>query len=221
MGTAPFSVDASGAALIVVDLQNDFVRAGSPQEVPDARTTVPIIASLIHTCRVAAVPVLYTRYTAGPLATHLGWFSPECGPEIRSCWPGVMRRYADRPEPLAGHNIVDELTPASGEVVVDKYGYGSFENTLLEDALRALRVRQLWLVGTVTQICVEETAREGFRRGYEIVVADDAVSSFDPELQAATLRNLSQKFALVCPTALLTEAASSRAENRVQSSVAS
>ena len=82
-------------------------------------------------------------------------------------------------------------------MVVDKYGYGSFHNTLLEDALRAAGVRQVWVVGTVTQICVEETVREGFRRGFEMVVAADGVSSFDDELHRATLRNLAAKFALV------------------------
>ena len=56
---------------------------------------------------------------------------------------------------------------------------------------------QVWVVGTVTQICVEETVREGFRRGFEMVVAADGVSSFDDELHRATLRNLGQKFALV------------------------
>jgi nicotinamidase-related amidase len=210
MGSAPFTVDASAAALVVVDLQNDFVRAGAPQEVSAARTTLPMVASLVATCREAGVAVLYTRYTAGPTATHLGWFSPECGPEVRSCWPGVMRTYVDRPLPLAGHDIVDELTPAPGEIVIDKYGYGSFHNTPLDDALRALAVRQVWLVGTVTQICVEETAREGFRCGYEVVVAEDAVSSFDAELHRATLRNLGQKFALVCRTAELCHAAAAR-----------
>jgi len=208
MGTAPFTVDPTAAALVVVDLQNDFVRAGPPQEVPDARTTLPVVASLIDACRNASIPVLYTRYTAGPIATHFGWCSPECGPEIRSCWPGVERRYTDRSEPLLGHDIVDEFVPAADEIVVDKYGYGSFENTSLDHSLRARGVRQVWLVGTVTQICVEETAREGFRKGYEVVVAADAVSSFDPDLHTAALRNLAQKFALVVDAAALADAAS-------------
>jgi nicotinamidase-related amidase len=207
MGVAPFSVEPSAAALVVVDLQNDFVRVGAPQEVPDARATLPHVAALIAACRAESIPVLYTRYTAGPNATHLAWFSPECGPETRSCWRGETRRYADREHALRGHDVVDEIAPADDEVVIDKYGYGSFENTPLDDVLRAMRVRQVWLVGTVTQICVEETAREGFRRGYEIVIASDAVSSFDPEMHAATLRNMSQKFALVCTTEALCAAA--------------
>ena len=96
--------------------------------------------------------------------------------------------------------------PLADELVVDKFGYGAFHNTVLDDALRARRIRQIWVVGTVTQICVEETVREGFRRGYEVVVAADAVSSFDDELHRATLRNLAQKFAVVSDTMTLQKA---------------
>lgn len=206
MSGAPFALDASRAALIVVDLQNDFVRAGAPQEVSDARATLPVARSFLGACRTAGRPVIFTRYTAGPDATHLAWFSPECGPDQRSCWPGTMRRYDDHEAPVDGHEVVDEMMPLADELVVDKFGYGAFHNTVLDDALRARGVRQIWVIGTVTQICVEETVREGFRRGYEVVVAADAVSSFDDELHRATLRNLAQKFAVVSDTATLQEA---------------
>lgn len=203
MNVAPFAVDATAAALVVVDLQNDFVRVDAPQEVPAARATLSKVAALADACRANGRPVLFTRYTSGPNASHLGWFSPECGPELRSCWPGVFREYGDRDGLLEGHQIVDELAPRSGEQVIDKFGYGSFHNTALEDMLRVVSARQVWLVGTVTQICVEETAREGYRRGFEMVVAADAVSSFDDELHRATLRNLAAKYALVTDTATL------------------
>lgn len=206
MNAPPFAVEATTAALLVVDLQNDFVRVGAPQEVPAARATLGNVAALADACRAKGRPVLFTRFTAGPNATHLGWFSPECGPELRSCWPGVHREYGDREGLLEGHQVVDELAPRPGELVIDKFGYGSFHNTVLEDVLRAALVRQVWLVGTVTQICVEETAREGYRRGFAMVVAADAVSSFDDELHQATLRNLAAKFALVTDTATLRRA---------------
>lgn len=203
MKDAPFAVDPSSSALVVVDLQNDFVREGAPQEVPDARVSLPRVAGLLEEVRSHGLPVFFTRYTAGPDASHLGWFSPECGPPLRSCWPGVLREYRDCDGLVEGHQVVAELEPRTGEVIVDKFGYGSFHNTILEDALRAAQVRQVWLVGTVTQICVEETAREGFRRGFEVVVVADGVSSFDPELHRASLRNLAAKFAVVTDSATL------------------
>lgn len=203
MSHPPFTIEASQAALLVVDLQNDFVRDGAPQEVPDARATLPVAQALVGACRAAGRPVIFTRYTAGPEITHHAWFSPECGPEQRSCWPGTTRRYRDRDVAVHGHDVVDELEPLDDELVVDKFGYGSFHNTVLDDALHARLVRQLWVIGTVTQICVEETVREGYRRGYEVVVAADAVSSFDDELHRATLRNLAQKFAVISDSSTL------------------
>ena len=196
MAAEPFPLEPGRQALLVVDMQNDFVRPGAPQEVPDALATVPAIASLLHAFRAAGRPVIFTRFSAGPQRTLLWNWSPECGPELRSCWPGVTRRYRDGRE-LAGHDVIPELEPLDGEPMVDKYGYGSFHNTMLEDVLRARGVAQVVAVGTVTQICVEETVREGFHRGLEMVMVSDGVSSFDPDLHAATLRNIAMKFGRV------------------------
>jgi nicotinamidase-related amidase len=200
--TEPFPLDPARQALLVVDMQNDFVRAGAPQEVPDARTTIAPIASLLESFRAARRPVVFTRFTAGPERTLLWNWSPECGPQLRSCWPGVVRDYADG-RSLPGHDVVPELAPLPGEPLVDKYGYGGFHNTCLDDVLRARHVTQVVAVGTVTQICVEETVREGFHRGFEMVMVRDAVSSFDTELHAATLRNVEMKFGRVEPAAAL------------------
>jgi nicotinamidase-related amidase len=193
-------------ALLVVDMQNDFVRVGAPQEVPEARTTIPVIASLLEAFRVAGRPVIYTRFTAGPERTLLWTWSPECGPELRSCWPGELREYADAPRRLEGHAVIDELAPRPGESVVDKYGYGGFHNSTLESVLRAHGVSQVAVTGTVTQICVEETVREGFHRELEMVLISDGVSSFDPQMHAATLRNIAMKFGRVEPAAAVLEA---------------
>ena len=194
----PFPLEPERQALLVVDMQNDFVREGAPQEVPDARTTIPVIASLLDAFRQAGRPVVFTRFSAGPQRTLLWAWSPQCGPELRSCWPGVRRTYGDGAE-AEGHAVIGELEPREGEPVVDKYGYGSFHNTMLEDVLRARHASQIVTVGTVTQICVEETVREGFHRGFEMVMVRDGVSSFDPELHAATLRNIEMKFGRVEP----------------------
>ena len=196
MAAEPFPLEPGRQALLVVDMQNDFVRPGAPQEVPDARATIPVIRELLDAFRAAGRPVVFTRFSAGPRRTLLWSWSPQCGPELRSCWPGVSRLYDDGQQ-LAGHDVVPELEPRQSEPVVDKYGYGSFHNTMLEDVLRARGVSQVVAVGTVTQICVEETVREGFHRGLEMVMVRDGVSSFDADLQAATLRNIEMKFGRV------------------------
>jgi nicotinamidase-related amidase len=210
----PFPLDPGRMGLLVVDMQNDFVRVGAPQEVPEARSTIPAIAALLDCFREAGRPVIYTRFTAGPRRTLLWTWSPQCGPELRSCWPGELREYGDVHGPREGHAVIDELRPLEGEPLVDKYGYGGFHNTRLEGVLRAHDVSQVVVTGTVTQICVEETVREGFHRELEMVLVSDGVSSFDPELHSATLRNVAMKFGRVDPAAAVQEAvAPARAEH--------
>ena len=124
-------------------------------------------------------------------------WSPQCRPEIKCCWQGVLRSYDDALEALDCAAIVQELTPEPGDLVIDKFGYGSFHATDLDRKLRARGVRSLIIAGTVTQICVEETAREAFHHGYRTTIVSDAVSSFAPDLQTATLKNFSMKFGWV------------------------
>jgi len=192
-----FELRPDRQALVVVDMQNDFVREGAPQEVPDARFAIPVIQRLLTAFRSTGRPVVFTRFLAGPGRTLMWAFSPECGDVLRSCWPGHHRRYRDRGDALEGAAVVDELTPIAGEMIVDKYGYNAFHNTFLADSLRAHSVEQVVVAGTVTQICVEDTVRGGFHHNLEMVVVADAVASFDPELHSASLRGMAMKYGLV------------------------
>jgi nicotinamidase-related amidase len=187
-------------ALLIVDMQNDFVRAGAPLEVPDARSTIPAQRRLIERFRTRGLPVVYTRFLSYETDCLMWLWSPECHPDTRACWPGHLRGYADADGLLDCAAVIDELTPAPEDLVVDKYGYGSFHGTDLDGRLRAAGVRSLVLAGTVTQICVEETAREAFHHGYRTTVVADAVSSYAPDLHAATLKNFALKFGWVADT---------------------
>ena len=184
-------------ALLVVDMQNDFVRAGAPLEVPDARVTIVVQRRLLAAFRARRLPVVYTRFLSHQEDNLLWRWSPQCHPTTRACWPEHVRSYEDAPAPRPCADVIDELAPAQGEPVIDKYGYGGFHDTDLDVRLRALGVRSLVITGTVTQICVEETAREAFHHGYATTVVADAVSSFAPDLHAATLRNFAMKFGWV------------------------
>jgi nicotinamidase-related amidase len=184
-------------ALLVVDMQNDFVRAGAPLEVPDARATIPVQRRLIDAFRARGLPIVYTRFLSYDTDCLMWLWSPQCHPDTRACWPSHRRRYDDAAGLLDCVGVVDELVPAPGELVVDKYGYGSFHGTDLDERLRAAGVRSLVVTGTVTQICVEETAREAFHHGYRTTVVADAVSSYAPNLHAATLENFALKFGWV------------------------
>ena len=188
-------------ALVIVDMQNDFVRVGAPLEVPMARATIPVHLDLLTTFRELRLPVVYTRFVAGPEPTLVWEWSPQHAPPVCCCWKGHQRRYADVAGERECADIVDEIHPEPGDQVVDKYGYDAFHNTNLDGVLRAHCVASVVVTGTVTQICVDETARGSFREGYPTTIVADAVSSYMPDLHAASLKNFALKFGWVSPAA--------------------
>jgi len=193
-------------ALLIVDMQNDFVRKGAPMEVPDARVTIPQHQELLAFCRETGIPIIYTKFVAGPKRTLMWEWSPQLEPPICACQRAHRRLYDDVGKELDCTDIIDEISPAPNDYIVEKYGYGAFSNTNLEDILRSLHVESLVVTGTVTQICVEETAREAFHHGYRTTIVSDAVSSYVPDLHASTLKNFALKFGWVSPTAEVLQA---------------
>jgi nicotinamidase-related amidase len=190
-------------ALLIVDMQNDFVRVGAPLEVPDARASLPAHRRLIAAARRRGLPVIYTKFLSRPRYDLLWEWSPECRPPTRCCWKGHLRRYEDSARELDCTDVVDEIYPEPADPIVEKYGYGAFHDTGLAQLLRERGIEALLVTGTVTQICVEETAREAFHHGFRTTLVADAVSSFAPDLHAATLRNFAMKFGWVEDSAAL------------------
>ncbi|MFQ5972357.1 MAG: cysteine hydrolase family protein [Alphaproteobacteria bacterium] len=184
------------AALVIVDMQNDFVRAGAPLEVPDARATIPAHHALIEVFRARGQPIVYTKFISHPEYYLLWEWSPECFPDTKCCWKGHVRTYEDAGA-LECTDIVGEIYPEPGDPIIEKFGYGAFHRTNLDQLLHERGIDAVVVTGTVTQICVEETAREAFHYGYKTTLVEDAVSSFDPELHAATLKNFAMKFGWV------------------------
>jgi nicotinamidase-related amidase len=90
-----FQLRADSVALIVVDMENDFVRVGAPLEVPDARETIEVHKLLLGWFRERRRPVVFTRFVAGPSRTLMWNWSPQIAPPVRACWPGVKRSYGD------------------------------------------------------------------------------------------------------------------------------
>ena len=199
----PFDINPAQAALIVVDMQNDSVRVGAPLEVPDARATIEPIRRTIDLFRRLQRPIVFTRFVAGFKETLLWKWSPELRPPVNCCKPGFMRRYGDAEGKLDCVAVIDELTVEPGDYIVDKYWYGAFFRTNLYDILLSEHVDTTVVCGTVTQICVEETARESFHMGLKTVVLSDCVSSYDPGMHAATLKNFALKFGRVLDSGAL------------------
>jgi nicotinamidase-related amidase len=201
----PFPLDISTAAFIIVDMQNDFVRVGAPLEVPDTRATIRPIQEVTRLFRAAGRPVIYTRFITGEKETLLWTWSPQIRAPQRCCRRGLVRRYEDLGAERECMAVIDELEVLPGDYVVDKYWYGAFHRTNLMDILEAEGVDTVLIAGTVTQICVEETARGAFHNELKTVVLRDCVSSFAPDLHEAALKNHAMKFGMVLDSAQVAE----------------
>jgi nicotinamidase-related amidase len=193
-------LDPERTALIIVDMQNDFVRQGAPLEVPDARGTIDNHRKLLKRFRDRPRLIVFTRFIAGPARTLIWNWSTVLSPPTCCCWPGFMRSYKDVEGTRDAAAVIDELAPLPNELQVDKYNYGAFHRTSLLDSLQARGVEAVVVTGTVTQICVDETARGAFREGLKAVMISDAVSSFDQALHHAALTNFAMKFGWVMST---------------------
>ncbi len=171
------SVDPSRTALIVVDMQNDFVKDGGALVVPDAETSIPRIGRLLALARDAGMKVAYSQ------DTH-----DEGDPEWE-IWGEHVRRGS------WGWQIVDELTPRDDEVVIQKVRYDAFYGTHLDHFLRLWGVDTLVICGTVANICVHYTAASAALRWYDVIIPRDAVSALDPFDLESSLRQTAFLFA--------------------------
>jgi nicotinamidase-related amidase len=170
-------VDPARTALIVVDMQNDFVSAGGTLHVPDAQSTVPVIAGLVHLARQHGARVVFTQ------DTHR-----EGDPEW-TIWPEHAR------EGSWGWEIIDPLRPGPDETVIRKLRYDAFYGTPLDHLLRLWGITTLIICGTVANICVHYTAASAALRWYEVIVPRDATSALEPFDLEASLRQTAFLFA--------------------------
>ena len=184
-------------ALVVVDMQNDFCRVGAALEVPDARATIGAHHRLLEVFRRKRQPVVYTKFLTFQQPVLLWEWSPQALPPTKCCWKGHRRFYPDIGREEECTAVIDELAPLPGEHQIEKFNYGAFYSTTLDPILRSMGVESCVVTGTVTQICVEETARQSFHHGFRTTLVRDAVSSFAPDLHAATLKNFASKFGWV------------------------
>ncbi len=187
----PFPLDPAAAALVVIDMQRDFLEPGGfgaslGNDVGLLRGTIAPIAALLADWRAAGLTVVHTREGHAPDLSDLPPSKRARGTAaVRIGEPGPMGRLLVRGEP--GHAIIPELAPRPGELVIDKPGKGAFHATDLDAQLRRRSVRQLVVVGVTTEVCVHTTVREANDRGYDCLVLSDCTASYAPALHAAAL----------------------------------
>jgi biuret amidohydrolase len=192
-----------GCALLVVDVQRDFVHPDgwsarrAPASAP-LRHVIPVINGLIAAARSAGVPVCY--------------ITMEHGREVDA--PNYQARYAARgmeDDILCaaggwGAALDDALAPPRpGDLAIVRHGYDGFAGTTLDSQLRARGIDVVVATGVVTNLCVQTTVQHAFALGYYVVVVEDGTAAADPTVQAVTLDNFRRFFGPVVPAAAVVE----------------
>ncbi len=214
--TTPLPVDAdptsflfepTTTALLVIDMQRDFVEPGGfgetlGNDVSQLRGVIAPLQRTLAATRAAGVMVIHTREGHLPDLSDCPPAKLERGrPSMRIGDLGPKGRILIRGE--HGHGIIDELAPVDGELVIDKPGKGAFYNTGLGAVLSAAGITSLVVTGVTTEVCVHTTVREANDRGYECLVLSDCVGSYFPEFQDAGLAMISAQggiFGWVAPS---------------------
>jgi nicotinamidase-related amidase len=167
-------LSAAKTAVVVVDMQNDFVTAGGSLVVPDAAATLPAIADLLARARRAGAHVAYTQDTHLPADREFAIWPQHC---LQHTW---------------GWQIVDQLAPADNDVIAQKSRYDGFYGTQLDHYLtRIWQVEHLVLVGTIASICVLHTAASAGLRWFHVVAPIDGTSALSEFDMALTMRQIS------------------------------
>ena len=197
----PYPFAPGRTALVVIDMQRDFVEPGGfgaslGNDVSLLAPAIPVIAALLVAWRAKGWPIVHTR------EAHKADLS-DCPPAkrmrghptLRIGDPGPMGRVLIDGEP--GADIIPELAPQPGEIVIRKPGKGMFWSTRLHERLQALGISHLVFTGVTTEVCVQTSMREANDRGYECLLVEDGTESYFPDFKAAALAMIAAQGAIV------------------------
>ncbi|MGE5148284.1 MAG: cysteine hydrolase family protein, partial [Candidatus Eiseniibacteriota bacterium] len=189
---APLQVELKRTALVIIDMQRDFLEPGGfgetlGNDVSRLQAAVGPCAAVLAAARKREMLVIHTREGHRPDLTDCPPAKLMKGaPTMRIGQPGPMGRILIRGEP--GHDIIKALYPAPGEPVLDKPGKGAFYQTDLDLMLRNRGIDTLLVCGVTTEVCVHTTVREANDRGYRCVVLADCCASYFPEFHDMGLK---------------------------------
>jgi nicotinamidase-related amidase len=187
-----FALDPPKAALLIIDMQRDFVEPGGfgemlGNDVSQLRPSIEPLIALLAAARQAGLFVMHTREGHKPDLSDLHEAKKVRGRGAKTIGDeGPMGRILIIGEP--GHDIIPELYPVAGEPVIDKPGKGAFYNTELTQIIAGKDITQLIVCGVTTEVCVHTTVREANDRGIECLVLSDCTASYFPEFHAMALR---------------------------------
>jgi|SRR5580700_9464238 nicotinamidase-related amidase len=188
----PIAIDVDRTALVIIDMQRDFLEPGGFGET--LGNDVSLLGAAVGPCKAVlemarrkGMLVIHTREGHRPDMSDAPKAKVERGdPRMRIGAKGPMGRILIRGE--AGHDIVPSLYPKAGETVIDKPGKGAFYATDLDPVLHNRGIENLIVCGVTTEVCVNTTVREANDRGYRCIVPGDCCGSYFPEFHEAGLR---------------------------------
>ena len=171
------------AALMVIDMQNFFLKDDGPALIESALAFLPFLKELISAFRQGGRPVIFTKHVHHPERIDAGimewWWADMC--------------LEGSPE----SEVYQVIAPRPNEKVVQKHRYSAFYNTDLETVLRCLKIEDLVISGVMTNMCCESTARDAYYRDYRVFFLADGTGGINEEMHVASLLNLAFGFAFV------------------------
>ncbi|MDH2329097.1 cysteine hydrolase [Cereibacter sp. SYSU M97828] len=163
-------VNPKTTALIVIDMQNDFIAAGAPLETPMGQALLPTLARLIEHARATGMRVIYTTHAHRSNGCDMGLFG-----EI---YPPIQNR-AGLVDDTPGIDIYPDVAPQGDEVVIKKHRYSAFFGTDLDIILRTQKIDTVVVTGVTTENCCQSTARDAMFLGYRVAFISDATGTYD------------------------------------------
>jgi len=195
-----YSFDPATTALVMIDMQRDFVEPHGfgealGNDVSLLRRAIEPCTRLLEAARQAGLLIVHTREGHRADLSNCPAAKLTRGGKTFIGQQGSMGRILIQGEP--GHDIIPELYPLSGEPIIDKPGKGAFYATDLHLILQARGIKSLIICGVTTEVCVQTTAREANDRGYEVLIPEDCCASYFPEFHRAALEMIKAQGAIV------------------------
>jgi nicotinamidase-related amidase len=195
-------VDPAHTAIVIVDMQQDFCSAGfsfdqQGIDISMYPTMVPRLARLADAARSAGVPVIYIMMTRLPNSKIESPAQLRFTMRLHMATRGPLKPLQYTMDGSEGQQIIPELTPQPGDLVVRKYRSSAFWGTNLDMLLRSNGVKSIVVAGATTEGCVESTARDGLFSDYYVIIPEDCVASDDPAQHDASLLLMQHRFDVV------------------------
>ncbi|WP_284973636.1 cysteine hydrolase family protein [Atlantibacter hermannii] len=195
-----YSFDPATTALVMIDMQRDFVEPHGfgealGNDVSLLRRAIEPCTRLLEAARQAGLLIVHTREGHRADLSNCPAAKLTRGGKTFIGQQGSMGRILIQGEP--GHDIIPELYPLAGEPIIDKPGKGAFYATDLHLILQARAIKSLIICGVTTEVCVQTTAREANDRGYEVLIPEDCCASYFPEFHRAALEMIKAQGAIV------------------------